>query len=386
MTLARRDMLKYCGWSGAVAMLGGSGQGVASAQTNRMPIGLALCIGLNSVNPNAYRGWKGALRGCVPDAEFMSSILRPAGFKVRTLWDQDTAKKKNKADDVGTIANVKKYIRRAALGQNNQGGLQKGDTFIVTYSGHGSQRTDFNNDESDSKDETWCLFDGEMVDDERAELWTLFNPGVKIVLISDSCHSGSVARAMRSKDALIEAARDVMESDAAEASRSGARTRDLEPPRLDEWIDNLNQMSEKVKQRSLSRDAVPDMDALNEYVPFRIMPEEVRGILDNDSDYQAQAAAQTQNIPREVAQLRNDKLKTRVLAIGACQDYQTAGDLSTNGLFTARLKQVWNGRQARTYGEFFSLIRKAMPDHQMPNLDVFGQLNPDIESLSPFVV
>jgi len=367
-------------------MLGGSGQGVASAQTNRMPIGLALCVGLNSVNPNAYRGWKGALRGCVPDAEFMSSILRPAGFKVRTLWDQDTAKKKNKADDVGTIANVKKYIRRAALGQNNQGGLQKGDTFIVTYSGHGSQRTDFNNDESDSKDETWCLFDGEMVDDERAELWTLFNPGVKIVLISDSCHSGSVARAMRSKDALIEAARDVMESDAAEASRSGARTRDLEPPRLDEWIDNLNQMSEKVKQRSLSRDAAPDMDALNEYVPFRIMPEEVRGILDNDSDYQAQAAAQTQNIPREVAQLRNDKLKTRVLAIGACQDYQTAGDLSTNGLFTARLKQVWNGRQARTYGEFFSLIRKAMPDHQMPNLDVFGQLNPDIESLSPFVV
>jgi hypothetical protein len=368
-------------------MLGGSGQGVASAQTNRAPIGLALCVGLNSVNPNAYRGWKGALRGCVPDAEFMSSILRPAGFKVRTLWDQDTAKKKNKADDVGTIANVKKYIRRAALGQNNQGGLQKGDTFIVTYSGHGSQRTDFNNDESDSKDETWCLFDGEMVDDERAELWTLFNPGVRIVLISDSCHSGTVAKAPFFQDAFIEAASEVLSSDAAAAARSGPQARDLVPPsQPDEELANLKRMFENVTQRSRSRDAADNTDVLNQYSLFRQMPDEVRSVLDNDPDYQAQAAAQTQNIPREVAQLRNDKLKTRVLAIGACQDYQTAGDLSTNGLFTARLKQVWNGRQARTYGEFFSLIRKAMPDHQMPNLDVFGQLNPDIESLSPFVV
>src|SRR4051794_40215289 len=106
MRLARRDMLKYCGCSGAVAMLRGSSQGVASAQTNRAPIGLGLCVGLNSVSPNAYRGWKGLLRGCVPDAEFMSSTLLQYGFKVRTLWDQDTARRKNKADDVGTLANV----------------------------------------------------------------------------------------------------------------------------------------------------------------------------------------------------------------------------------------------------------------------------------------
>ena len=36
----------------------------------------------------------------------------------------------------------------------------------MTYSGHGGQIEDVSGEEEDKKDETWCLYDGELIDDE----------------------------------------------------------------------------------------------------------------------------------------------------------------------------------------------------------------------------
>src|SRR5262245_22614228 len=132
MSFSRRDLLKYGAVAGAATALGDASWG--ADQVGRPPIGLALCIGLNCVDANCYQGWKGRLRGCVPDAEFMSSIFRtaPAGgtpFKVRTLWDKETAAAKGKPGDVGTLDNVRKYITRAAKGSGGKEGLQAGDIF-----------------------------------------------------------------------------------------------------------------------------------------------------------------------------------------------------------------------------------------------------------------
>ena len=70
-----------------------------------------------------------------------------------------------------------------------------GDIFFLTYSGHGGQAPDLNGDEPDGKDETWCLYDGELIDDELYSSWGAFAAGVRIFLLSDSCHSGSVSKA-----------------------------------------------------------------------------------------------------------------------------------------------------------------------------------------------
>ena len=63
-----------------------------------------------------------------------------------------------------------------------------------TYSGHGGQVDDVNGDEDDALDETWVLWDRQLIDDELFSLWSQFAPGVRITMLSDSCHSGTVLR------------------------------------------------------------------------------------------------------------------------------------------------------------------------------------------------
>ncbi len=75
--------------------------------------------------------------------------------------------------------------------------LAKGDLFFLTYYGHGGQVPDTNGDEEDDrKDETWVLFDRQLVDDELHQLYSKFKSGVHILVLSDSCHSGSGTRAL----------------------------------------------------------------------------------------------------------------------------------------------------------------------------------------------
>ena len=52
-------------------------------------------------------------------------------------------------------------------------------------------------DEADKQDETWCLYDGQLIDDELYFELSKFAPGVRILVLSDSCHSGTVVRAGR---------------------------------------------------------------------------------------------------------------------------------------------------------------------------------------------
>ena len=50
-------------------------------------------------------------------------------------------------------------------------------------------------EEADKLDETWCLYDGQLIDDELYFELSKFAAGVRILVLSDSCHSGTVVRA-----------------------------------------------------------------------------------------------------------------------------------------------------------------------------------------------
>jgi metacaspase-1 len=147
-----------------------------------MPTGISVHIGLNRVDPIQYEGWDGQLGACEADAKDMRALAAAQGFHVAPslLTDQATS-------EAVTLA-IKDAARK----------LKSGDLFFLTYSGHGGQVKDTNGDEADNDrmDETWVLFDRQFVDDELYDLWRQFKRGVRILVLSDSCHSGTVTRAV----------------------------------------------------------------------------------------------------------------------------------------------------------------------------------------------
>jgi metacaspase-1 len=145
-----------------------------------MPTGLSLHIGLNAVDPKQYSGWSGVLGACEFDAKDMQALARKQGFKP-TLRLTKSATRNKVLGDLKTAAAK----------------LKKGDIFFLTYSGHGGQVPNTGNDfEPDGSDETWCLYDGELIDDELFAALAAFSAGVRIFVLSDSCHSGTVLRAL----------------------------------------------------------------------------------------------------------------------------------------------------------------------------------------------
>lgn len=136
----------------------------------------ALCIGIND-----YPGTRNDLAGCINDADDWSTLLTGRGFTVKNLRDAQATK-------AGMVSAIGELLGRA----------QAGDSLIMTYSGHGTFVPDTSGDEPDGYDEALCPHDIEsgnaLLDDEIHQLFASRAVGVRIVLISDSCHSGSVIR------------------------------------------------------------------------------------------------------------------------------------------------------------------------------------------------
>ena len=130
---------------------------------------MSLHIGLNAVSTAAYGGWTGPLAACEFDANDMAGIARLKSMKPAVLL-------------------TKKATRAAALSglRGAAKSLQSGDLFFLTYSGHGGQVPDVTGEEADKKDETWCLYDGQLIDDELYFEFSRFAAGVRILVLSDS--------------------------------------------------------------------------------------------------------------------------------------------------------------------------------------------------------
>lgn len=143
----------------------------------------ALCVGLTHVDPTTpeYDGWDGAAgcTGCKKDVEHVRTYLRGLGYVV-------TAKTNQEATKSGVLAGLSWLANRALAN----------DRVVIYYSGHGGQVPDMDGDEADDDlDETLVLYDGQMLDDEIHDSLVRFQQGVRVIMVSDSCHSASNYRA-----------------------------------------------------------------------------------------------------------------------------------------------------------------------------------------------
>jgi metacaspase-1 len=282
------------------------------------PKALSLHLGLNSVSGAAYEGWEGPLAACEFDANDMAALARGKGMKPNVLLTKKA-----------TRAALLSGMRSAAKS------LKAGDLFFLTYSGHGGQVRDSNGDEPDRKDETWCLYDGQLIDDELYFELSRFAAGVRVLVLSDSCHSGSVTRE-RTPPPPPPGQRAKLMPDAV-ALRVYAKHA--------AFYDKLQ--ADVAKQAAAARKAAGDPDAALAQVAL--------------------------TGPTAQATTLVGTFKPSVLLISGCQDNQTSMDGDHNGAFTEKLLKVWNGGAfSGNYTSFHVRIRAAMPASQSPNLFALG--------------
>ncbi|HEX8162605.1 MAG TPA: caspase family protein [Pyrinomonadaceae bacterium] len=287
-----------------------------------MARGISIHIGLNEIDPASY-GTPGRLRGCENDARAMQELAAGLGYETSRLLTAEA-----------TALNVLRSISRAAEQ------LERGDILLLTYAGHGSQVPDLDSDEpgnSKGQDETWCLYDRMLIDDELFRLWTQFRDGVRIVVVSDSCHSGDVLRFV---------------------------------------------VQNKFTLGPLMLDGPTDARDLDDLV-FRALPPDDAIFAYN------KAAARYREI--QASGVRSDRatVGASVLLLAACQDNQTAGDGREHGVFTAALLATWDGGNFK--GDYKSFLRqittlfRQMPT-QSPQYEFLGTANPLFEGSRPFSI
>ncbi len=144
------------------------------------------------VGVNRYRIPGSDLRGCVPDVKNMSRLIQGQyGFDagdITMLTDFDATKKAMEEAITGMVK-----------------GAKRGDVLLLHFSGHGSNVPDDNDEEADNRDEILCPTDLDWYDPFRDDwLRNVFDglsAGVSLTMISDSCHSGTVTRAIEPPDA-----------------------------------------------------------------------------------------------------------------------------------------------------------------------------------------
>jgi metacaspase-1 len=281
-----------------------------------MARGISFHVGLNAVDPNHYGGWDGALTACEFDANDMESLARSRGFETSKLLTAD-------ATSSAIIQGI----------ESTAGELEAGDIYFLTYSGHGGQVPDTNGEgETDSSDETWLAYDRQIVDDELYELWAKFKPGVRIVVLSDSCHSGTV-------------------------------NRDITAPVPDPVATAEEAAKQSPRFRALPRDKMIETYEAN---------------ADLYDGIQGRVASSTSS---------ESEVGATVLLISGCQDEQLSRDGFKNGAFTGKLLEVWDdGAWEGKYSSFHEAIRSQMPDDQQPNYNPVGASNSAFEEQDPFTV
>lgn len=200
----------------------------------------------------------------------------------------------------------------------------------MSYSGHGGQIPDKTADEVDKKkmDDTWCLYDGQMLDDELNQLLAEFRPGVRVLVLSDSCHSSTMLR-----NEMATAPRDVVVEE----------------------------------EQSFSR-ALPKSIARSTFTKHQSFYK----------DIQAKA-----KIPKEIV--------ASVKLLAGCHETEESYCNAKTGYFTQALKNVFNngafnGSYDQLLAEIKRTIRKSTLGPQNPDEMKQGPVDPVFEAGPPFKI
>src|SRR6187200_1653692 len=178
-----------------------------------------------------------------------------------------------------------------------------------------------------------------LLDEEAYQAFQEFPEGVRIFMLSDSCHSGTVARAVYTQLTAYEPlARQYVR--AAAGYRDPASVGDLR------------------------------------VIPNAVLVDQLRSRADLYRHVKATAKG-----------ARAEDVAASLILISGCQDNQLSADGTTNGLFTEKLLAVWDdGAFTGDYPTFHRRIVAQMPATQTPNYFRAGATDAAFEGQTPFTV
>jgi hypothetical protein len=135
----------------------------------------ALLVGIN------YIGTRYALNGCINDVNSMKNKISNTGFKDINILTDLTSKKPTRENILNDFKNL--LINS-----------QSGDLLLFFYSGHGTNATDINNDETDGQDEIIVSYDLKGVNDDELKtiIQTNLKENVTLFALFDCCFSGTI--------------------------------------------------------------------------------------------------------------------------------------------------------------------------------------------------
>ncbi|MFT4101135.1 MAG: caspase family protein [Burkholderiaceae bacterium] len=147
----------------------------------------ALCIGINRY-PDTGRDLLGSVNDAKAWAGFLGE-LEDQRFSVTSLHDEQAS-----------LQAMREAIRELVTEADD------GDSLVITFSGHGACMTpDAGGEERSGWDQGLAPSDfasqGPLLDDEVRQLFNQRRGDVKLLLIADCCHSGSINRAVLPRQA-----------------------------------------------------------------------------------------------------------------------------------------------------------------------------------------
>jgi hypothetical protein len=133
----------------------------------------ALCVG------NNYPGSSAELHGCVNDVLDWGELLGRNGYDVDVMVE---------AHKTDVLDHLRGLVGKAGFA----------DRIVFQYSGHGTWVPDRDGDEADGRDEALVmagLSRADLItDDELQQVFAPLKYGTGALILSDSCHSGTVSR------------------------------------------------------------------------------------------------------------------------------------------------------------------------------------------------
>ncbi len=285
-----------------------------------MPKGFSLHIGLNQVDQQHYGGLSD-LKSAIFDAQTMQAFAERFGYERSEPLHNEQATASAVIDKLAAWAKE----------------LLPGDILLLSYSGHGGQIDDPQYYTPDDKgaDETWCLYDRQLLDDELFEAFLQFKEGVRILVVSDSCHSGTMTKAID-----VDVIEEAISATLASLEKQGV-LRNKSMKGIDPYAKNYATVYKPVLERL-----------------------------------------------KQTAGKKNRRVAAAVKLFAACQDNQVAYDGDKNGRFTAMLKALMDRDlvNEHTNSEKLLHLLKNQFQYPTPNLLDYGAIIDSFDRYFPFIV